>query len=203
MLGVTFTFGMGANTVPRMKTVTTLISVIGDDLVEAARTVAEASTNVAWVDRPGDPAQDLMARAASLSEAWVAAQRRTAVYTLVGFDPLETVVEQWGNRLEVRVEQQLELAIGLAQDTPGPDYLFVAATTPPPAAHWYLDHLVGIAPARVIVLPPRPGRVAATLRALPYGEALPDLAKLAATARSYVPVESELSITNMIEHMFD
>lgn len=169
-----------------MRRTTTLIATVGGDFDEVVEEAAEAAGNVA-VEPVPRAVESLPEWAQQLRQAWTAAQRRSAIYTLVSADPLSPVVREWERRLD-GLPYDLELAIGLMSDALVPDFYFIDPLIGGASSHWYLDHLARLAPTRVILTEPTVRSVLAGLRALPYGQRLPEAAHLAASARSYVPL---------------
>lgn len=159
---------------------------MGDGFDHVVELVAEAADNVA-VEPVPHAVESLPEWALQLRQAWTAAQRRSAIYTLVSGDPLSPVVREWERRLD-GLPSDLELAIGLMSDTLVPDFYFVDPMIVGTSSHWYLDHLSRLAPARVVLTEPTVTAVLAGLRTLPYGQPLPEAGHLAASARSYVPL---------------
>lgn len=178
-----------------MRTVTTLFAVIGDDLESAARAVASSADNVGWKGLADASGAETPGRSASLAQAWRRALRRPSVYTLTGFDPIGEVVRQWATRLEEPGSDHLELAIGMVEADPSPDYYLVEASITAPLADWYLQHLPGLAPRRVLVVDPDARAISEALRTRPFGSGLPGLAELADSARRFVPIPTLTSLS--------
>ena len=169
-----------------MRRTTTLIATVGDGFDQVVDMVAEAADNVAVEPVPHE-VESLPEWIQHLRQAWTAAQRRSAIYTLVNEDPLSPMVREWARRLE-GLASDLELAIGLMNEALVPDFYFIDPLMSGVSSHWYLDHLTSFAPGRVVLIEPTATAVLAGLRALPYGQPLPEAAHLAASARSYVPL---------------
>jgi hypothetical protein len=144
------------------------------------------AANVSVQDVPEVP-DDPVAAMATVAATWRMAVRRSSIYTVVALDPLAPVVAQWASRLTGEPEQ-LEVAIGLVDDLPSPDYYLVAPRLSDPQVHWYTAHLRSLAPSRVVLCEPHPAAIAKALAGRPFGRALPPLADLAASARGYVPM---------------
>ncbi len=171
-----------------MKALTTLVSAVGGGMEQAVG-VLSAAANVSVQDVPDVP-EDPLAAMAVVSATWRKAVRRSSIYTVVALDPLLPVVAQWAARLTGEPEQ-LEVAIGLVDDLPTPDYYLVTPQLPDPQIHWYTAHLRSLAPARVVLCEPHPAAIAKALAGRPFGRALPPLDDLAASARRYVPIADD------------
>lgn len=169
-----------------MHRTTTLIVTIGTSFDQPAEQVAEGSVNVARQRAP-DTLDSLTEWVDRLRRTWTAAQRRSTVYTVLTRDPLSPVVREWARRLEGE-PSELELAIGLLADAPVPDFYLVDPSIVGSSAHWYLDHLPRLAPRRVVLVKPTEDALLTSIRKLPYGKPLPEVADVLASARTYVPV---------------
>lgn len=169
-----------------MQRVTTLIATIGSRFDEPTARVADASGNVAREPVP-DPVESLPEWAERLRAAWIAAERRSSIYTVMTRDPLAPIVREWARRLDGEASD-LELAIGLLHDAPIPDFYFVDARISGTRSHWYLDHLPSLAPRRVVLLEPSEAAIAAAIARLPYGRGLPTTETVLSSARTYVPL---------------
>ncbi|MDP8958428.1 MAG: hypothetical protein M3N51_04340, partial [Actinomycetota bacterium] len=107
-----------------MRSVTTLVAVVGERATHAATQAAQAAGNVSMEpvgDVPPQPTEAIE----RMREVWRRAQRHGSIYTLVDADPLGPVVRQWAARLEGQAHD-LEVAIGLSADLPMPDFYLVA-----------------------------------------------------------------------------
>lgn len=171
-----------------MRTLTTLVALIGDRMDQAAARL-ESAANVSVQPVPEMP-EDVLAAMATAAATWREALKRSSIYTLVALDPIEPVVTQWAARLTGRPEQ-LEVAIGLVGELPTPDYYLVTPTLPDPEVHWYAAHLRSLAPERVVVCDATPEAISRTLAGRPFGRALPPAGELATSARTYVPVPED------------
>ncbi len=169
-----------------MHRTTTLIATVGTRFDGPSERVAEQSDNVARQSAP-DPVESLTDWVDQLRPAWIAAQRRSTIYTVLTRDPLGPVVREWARRLE-GAPSDLELAIGLLGDAPLPDFYLVDPSVSGSPAHWYLDHLAKLAPRRVVLLEPTEAALITWIRRLSYGKPLPEVADVLASARRYVPV---------------
>ncbi len=173
-----------------MRTMTTLIAVIGPRAEPAVQALVERSTNVtneAVGPLPVDPVQC----ATHLVAVWRQAARHGSVFTAVAADPLAAVVREWAKRLQ-GVGHELETAIGLVGDLPTPDFWIVDDTLSEPEIHWYADHLASLAGRRVILAPLDSGPLAGHIASLPTGPQPPPNVEIAQGARGYVP-SSELT----------
>jgi|FLYL01.1.fsa_nt_gi hypothetical protein len=164
---------------------TTLLSVVGRGAQMATERLAETAANVSW-EAPGRLPGDPLAAAAHLAEVARRAGRHGSVYTLLPVDPFAPLVDAWARRLQGE-DHQLEVLIGVAANTPVPDYYLVGGL-PEPQVHWYLGHLRSLAPTRVATVTLTAPGLRETLESLEYGRGLPDAAALAASARDYVPL---------------
>ena len=169
-----------------MHRTTTLIATVGARFDRPSERVAEQSDNVARQAAP-EPVAALTEWVDQLRTAWTAALRRSSIYTVLTRDPLGPVVREWARRLEGE-PSDLELAIGLLGDAPIPDFYLVDPSIVGSSAHWYLDHLPRLAPRRVVLVKPTEDALLTSVRKLPYGKPLPDVADVLASARTYVPV---------------
>ncbi len=169
-----------------MKSVTTLVAVVGDAAADAVAEAAAAASNVA-AEEIGELPPDPVQATARVREAWSRAAAHGAIYTLVDGDPLSVVVAQWAARLQGE-DHDLEVAIGLAGSLSMPDYYQVDIELPLPAVHWYLGLVERLAPARVVPVQMNAASLLAALSSLPYGPAFPPAAEVAAQARDFVPV---------------
>ena len=179
-----------------MKRTTTLIATVGTRFDRPSERVAEVSGNVARQGAP-DAVESLTDWVEQLRHAWNAALRRSTIYTVLTRDPLGPVVREWARRLE-GAPADLELAIGLLGDAPLPDFYLVDPDMSGSQAHWYLDHLAKLAPRRVALIEPTEGALLTSIRRLPYGKSLPEVADVLASARTYVPLpefEAEIGAT--------
>lgn len=165
---------------------TTLVAVIGEHGDEAVAVACRRATNLAREPVPDLP-DDLASRFDVLAGAWRRASRRSGVYTLVAADPLEPLVTAWEDRL-AGGDDRLEVAIGLAGGRPLPDFYLVDPLLPHPRIDWYAGLLVDRASARVRFSEMTPAAITAAVAALSYGPSLPETARLAASARDYVPL---------------
>ena len=169
-----------------MERTTTLIVTVGHGFDRVSERVTEEAGNIAREVAP-DPIESLTEWVDLLRPAWRAAQRRSAIYTVLTRDPLGPVVREWARRLEGH-PSDLELAIGLIGDAPLPDFYLVDPGISGSPSHWYLDHLATFAPKRVVLAEPTETAFLASVRRLPYGKALPRVADVVASARTYVPI---------------
>ena len=169
-----------------MNRTTTLIVTVGTRFDGPSERVAAVSENVARQTAP-DPVESLTDWVDQLRPAWVAAQRRSTIYTVLTRDPLGPVVREWSRRLDGE-PSDLELAIGLLTDAPLPDFYLIDPGIAGSSAHWYLDHLPKLAPRRVVLIEPAEDALLNSVRRLPYGKPLPEVAEVLASARTYVPL---------------
>lgn len=169
-----------------MQRTTTLIVTVGTRFDRPSERVAEAADNVARQLAP-DAVESLTDWVDQLRPSWIAAQRRSTIYTVLTRDPLGPVVREWARRLE-GTPSDLELAIGLLGDAPLPDFYLVDPDVSGSLAHWYLDHLARLAPRRVVLIEPTETAMLTSIRRLPYGKPLPDIADVLVSARTYVPL---------------
>jgi hypothetical protein len=169
-----------------MNRTTTLIVTVGRGFDRPSERVAEASDNVARQAAP-DPVEPLTDWVDQLRPTWTAAQRRSAIYTVMTRDPLGPVVREWARRLDGQ-QADLELAIGLLSDAPLPDFYLVDPSITGSGAHWYLDHLPKLAPRRIVLIEPNEHAMISAIRRLPYGKPLPTVTEVLASARTYVPL---------------
>ena len=169
-----------------MQRVTTLIATIGSRFEEPSERVADAAGNVARELVP-EPIESLPDWAAQLQTAWSSALRRSTIYTVMTRDPLAPVVREWARRLDGE-QSDLELAIGLMNDAPIPDFYFVDPQISGTRAHWYLDHLPALAPRRTVLVEPSEPAIVSAISRLPYGRGLPATDSVLASARTYVPI---------------
>ncbi|HEY5651708.1 MAG TPA: hypothetical protein VIW46_09695 [Acidimicrobiia bacterium] len=169
-----------------MKRTTTLIATIGRSFDRPSQRVADVAENVALEQAP-EAVESLTEWVDQLRSTWVAAQRRSTIYTVLTGDPIAPAVREWARRLDGR-HSDLELAIGLLGDAPMPDFYLVDPGISGSRAHWYLDHLPRLAPRRMVLTEPTERAVLASVSRLPYGRALPETVDLLATARTYVPL---------------
>lgn len=169
-----------------MNRVTTLIASIGSRFDEPLERVAEVAGNVAREPVP-EPVESLPEWVDQLRSAWRSAQRRSTIYTVMTRDPLAPLVREWARRLDGQASD-LELAIGLLNEAPMPDFYLVDPQISGTRAHWYLDHLPRLAPRRMVLTEPTETAIISAVRRLPYGPSLPEATEVLASARTYVPV---------------
>ncbi len=169
-----------------MNRTTTLIVTVGRGFDRPSERVADVAENVAREQAP-EPVESLTDWVDQLRRTWVAAQRRSTIYTLLTGDPLGPAVREWARRLDGE-PTELELAIGLLADAPLADFYLVDPSITGSAAHWYLDHLPKLAPRRIVLIEPTEDALLSAVRKLPYGKPLPTTADVLESARTYVPL---------------
>ena len=167
---------------------TTLVSVIGSAAGPALTRAAKTADNVSYEAFDELPS-DVVGRTEAIQTLWQRAARHGSVFTAVPLDPLEVVVDHWGRRLTGDTHQ-LDLAVGLVTDRSSPDFWIVSDELSEPLVHWYLHHLSGLMPGRVLVTEMTPSALLTTIGSLPYAPRGPALKHLAASALDYVPPAS-------------
>lgn len=168
-----------------MRTMTTLIAVVGSRAEPALRAAAEHASNLTIENLDPLP-DDPLARATTIARIWERAARHGSVYTGVATDPLAAVVREWARRLRGE-EHELETMIGLVGDAPPPDYWLVDDRLGEPEIHWYTEHLAGQAAGRIILTRLDPRSITEHIGALPTGPEPEPLRAVAEGARGYVP----------------
>jgi hypothetical protein len=162
----------------------TVIALVGPDATTAGQQAS--ASNVSFVTT-GATVAGLPEAFGQLAVAWSKASRRHGIFTLLDADPLQPLVSEWSARLRGQANE-LELAIGLAGKAHLPDYYFVSSELGPPEIDWYLSHLRGLAPSRVVAIDLRGPAVLGGLESLSYGAGFPPLGEVVASARSFVPL---------------
>jgi hypothetical protein len=168
-----------------MRTMTTLIAVVGPRAEQVVEALVERSTNLTS-ESPGPPADDPVQCATHLNAVWRRAARHGSVFTAVAADPLTAVVREWAQRLRGD-DHELETVIGLTGELPTPDYWLVDDRLPEPEIHWYAGHLASVARRRVILIRLDPGSLAVQIASLPTGPQPAPITEIAQGARGYVP----------------
>jgi hypothetical protein len=163
----------------------TVVALIGPEATIAGRQAVSAS-NVSFVES-GDLPEEIPVAFASLSAVWSRVSSRHGIFTLLDIDPLQPLVSHWSARLR-GLDNELELAIGLAGGARLPDYYLVSSSLEPPDVDWYLSRLHSLAPSRVAPVDMSGSKVLAKLESLTYGTGFPPIAEVAASARSFVPL---------------
>jgi len=158
-----------------MRAVTTTLSLVGDIDEETFPALASVAANISVEPAPSDNDEELLA-------AWKRAQSRTAIYTVVGFDPLQQLVDQWAESLAGGEP----IVFGLAA-IEVPDYYLVDLSLGEPRLSWYLQLLFDLAPQRIITVEATVDELYRTIADLPYGAALPTSRALEQAAGRFVP----------------
>lgn len=160
----------------------TIVSVIAPNATATVAAAAAAATNVnASGDAPLDPSDRR-----SVAELWAAVRRRPPVYALAPFDPFQSLIDAWADRL-TGAGDSLELAIGLYPKLEPPDFYVVDGQLEEPLRAWYFEMLFSEAPRRIHAFDGTVDGVIRALRELTFGVALPAAADLGPLARTFVP----------------
>ncbi len=101
---------------------------------------------------------------------------------MVGFDPLQNLVNRWTDALDSGEPIVPELARIVV-----PDYYLVNLTLGEPQVSWYLQLLFGLAPQRIITVDNTVDSLYRAVADLPYGPGLPSSRDLEAAAGRFVP----------------
>ncbi len=157
-----------------MAAVATTIALVTESETEGLAGLSRMASNVAVVTAADtDHAEQRM--------RWQAARSRSGLFTLVDFDPLRPLVEQWLQRLEGD-ENPLPIP-----PIDVPDYYFVDVEVEEPLAAWYLQLLFDYAPQRIVSVEISFGSLYRALEHLAYGPSLPAFADLEQATRTFVP----------------
>ena len=166
-----------------MARLTTIVALVADDAREIVQAVAADAMNVTAVLRE---AQEELDSTFPQSAAWRQAERGSNVYTLIDFDPMESVVAAWTARLE-GAEHSLDVEVGRTGRIELPEYVLVADDIEDGRVHWYHGHLRSYAPRRVLTTKPTPAAVHRRLSQLRSDRPLPRSDEVALAALDYSP----------------
>lgn len=159
-----------------MPTVTTTLAVVGQATGDLLVSLQALASNVA-VESVAD-SDDVAER----RNAWSRATARPSIFTIVNFDPLQEVVDQWARTLSTG-----DPFIPTPDTMPVPDYYLVDQELGEPTASWYLQLLFGLAPPRVMAVEVSVDHLYRTISELRYGPSLPSKRDLEAEAAGFVP----------------
>ena len=158
-----------------MHSATTTLALVGPPHEDTLRALESVASNIG--------VEIALARDdESLMGSWKRARSRSAIYTVVNFDPLQRLVDRWAESLDSG-----DPIIPDGGIVALPDYYLIDPSLAEPLRSWYLQLLFDYAPQRIITIEATVEDLYRTVSDLPYGAALPTSRELEEAASRFVP----------------